>query len=214
MPRTALPRCQLYPAWRPPSSSSSPPEPIVHVDQAAGAAAAAGSTGTAGAPHRAATAIAARAALAALAALAAVAAPNLRPAAAVTSAQPDAEVPADVEAAPVGIRCLSDVLRVAARLASGPPAASASVKTRGPCQALALHRGYSAEISVTTVSSRPGFEATVKLGSACYDIRVENPLHRCRGIWCAVLNGTPISCAEGRVRVPLNAGRHHLQIAI
>ena len=60
----------------------------------------------------------------------------------------------------------------------------------------------------------PGFEATVKLGAARYDIRVENPSHRCRGVLCAVLDGTPISCAEGRVRVPLDAATHELRISI
>ncbi len=44
--------------------------------------------------------------------------------------------------------------------------------------------------------------------------RVENPSHRCRGVSCAVLDDTPISCAEGRVRVPLDAGTHHVRIRI
>ena len=60
----------------------------------------------------------------------------------------------------------------------------------------------------------PGFEATVKLGAARYDIRVENPSHRCRGVSRAVLDGTPISCAEGRVRVPLDTVTHELRISI
>ena len=60
----------------------------------------------------------------------------------------------------------------------------------------------------------PGFEATVRLGSAHYDIRVENPSHRCRGVSHAVLDGMPISCAEGRVRVPLDTGTHHLRLTI
>ena len=60
----------------------------------------------------------------------------------------------------------------------------------------------------------PGFEATVKLGAARYDIRVENPSHRCRGVSCAALDGSPISCAEGRVRVPLDAATHELRISI
>ncbi len=60
----------------------------------------------------------------------------------------------------------------------------------------------------------PGFEATVKLGEARYDIRVENPSHRCRGVSCAALDGTPISCAVGRVRVPLDKGVHELQMTI
>ena len=60
----------------------------------------------------------------------------------------------------------------------------------------------------------PGFEATVKLGSTCYDIRVDLPSQRGSGILHAVLDGTPISCAEGRVRVPLDTATHHLRILI
>jgi cyclic beta-1,2-glucan glucanotransferase len=60
----------------------------------------------------------------------------------------------------------------------------------------------------------PGFDATVRLGATCYDICVENPSHRCRGISCAVLDDAPLSCAEGRVRAPLDTGMHHLRISI
>ncbi len=60
----------------------------------------------------------------------------------------------------------------------------------------------------------PGFEATVRLGSAHYDVRVENASGGCRGISHAVLDRMPISCAEGRVRVPLNTGTHHLRLTI
>jgi cyclic beta-1,2-glucan glucanotransferase len=74
--------------------------------------------------------------------------------------------------------------------------------------------GSSLVIDPCIPATWPGFEATVKLGSTCYDIRVGNPSHRCRGISCAVLNGAPISCAEARVRVPLNAGKHRLQMKI
>ena len=60
----------------------------------------------------------------------------------------------------------------------------------------------------------PGFEARVQLGSARYDIRVENASHHSRGVSCAVLDGAPVSCAEGRVRVPLDAATHALRISI
>ncbi|MGH6924641.1 MAG: GH36-type glycosyl hydrolase domain-containing protein [Propylenella sp.] len=60
----------------------------------------------------------------------------------------------------------------------------------------------------------PGFEATVKLGSARYHLWLENPSRRCRGIAHAVLDGAPIPCAEGRVRVPLDTGTHHLRMSI
>jgi cyclic beta-1,2-glucan synthetase len=59
-----------------------------------------------------------------------------------------------------------------------------------------------------------GFEARVQLGSTRYDIRVENASHRSRGVSCAVLDGAPVSCAEGRVRVPLDAATHALRISI
>jgi cyclic beta-1,2-glucan synthetase len=60
----------------------------------------------------------------------------------------------------------------------------------------------------------PGFEATVKVGSSRYDIRVENASHRCRGVAQATLDGAPLSCAKERVRVPLDGRTHHLQISI
>ncbi len=60
----------------------------------------------------------------------------------------------------------------------------------------------------------PGFEATVKMGSARYDIRVETPSRRCRGVSHAVLDGVPIECADGRVRVRMDGGNHSLLISI
>jgi cyclic beta-1,2-glucan synthetase len=58
----------------------------------------------------------------------------------------------------------------------------------------------------------PGFEATVNVGSTHYDIRVETPLHCCRDVSCAVLDGSLVPCAEGRVRVSLDGGTHNLLI--
>jgi cyclic beta-1,2-glucan synthetase len=60
----------------------------------------------------------------------------------------------------------------------------------------------------------PGFEVTVKVESTRYDIRVENRSGGCRGVSHAILDGLPISCAEGRARVPLNTGTHHLRLTI
>jgi cyclic beta-1,2-glucan synthetase len=60
----------------------------------------------------------------------------------------------------------------------------------------------------------PGFEATVKVGSTRYDISVENLSHRCRGVSHAVLDGSPIQCVEGRIRVDLDGGAHSLLISI
>jgi cyclic beta-1,2-glucan synthetase len=60
----------------------------------------------------------------------------------------------------------------------------------------------------------PGFEATVKVESTHYDIRVENPSHCGRDDMHAVLDGSHIHCAEGYVRVPLDGGTHSLLIGV
>jgi len=60
----------------------------------------------------------------------------------------------------------------------------------------------------------PGFEATVNVEATRYAIRVENPSHSCGDDSHAVLDGSPIQCAEGRVRVPLDGGTHTLLIGI
>jgi cyclic beta-1,2-glucan synthetase len=63
-------------------------------------------------------------------------------------------------------------------------------------------------------ASWPGFEATVKVGSSRYDIRVESASRRCRGVAYATLDGAPLSCVKERVRVPLDGETHRLQISI
>jgi cyclic beta-1,2-glucan synthetase len=60
----------------------------------------------------------------------------------------------------------------------------------------------------------PGFSATVKLDSTRYDICVEMPSHRCRGVSFATLDGVNIPCAKGRVHVALDGATHQLQISI
>ena len=50
----------------------------------------------------------------------------------------------------------------------------------------------------------PGFQAVVTLGKSRYDIRVEWPFTH------AALDETRIACCEGRVRISLNEGMHHL----
>ena len=60
----------------------------------------------------------------------------------------------------------------------------------------------------------PGFEATVAIGASRYDIRVETPSHRCRGIFRAILDGAPLECAEDCVKVPLDGGQHALHLSI
>jgi cyclic beta-1,2-glucan synthetase len=63
-------------------------------------------------------------------------------------------------------------------------------------------------------SAWPGFQATVKVGSSQYDIRVENSSHRNLGVSHATLDGSPLPCTKGRVRVPLEGEIHSLQISI
>ena len=60
----------------------------------------------------------------------------------------------------------------------------------------------------------PGFEATVKIGATRYDIHVETPSHRSRGVPHAVLDGARSHCPERRIRVPLDGGAHSLLISI
>jgi cyclic beta-1,2-glucan synthetase len=59
----------------------------------------------------------------------------------------------------------------------------------------------------------PGFEATVNTGATHYDIRVETRSHR-PDTSHAVLDGSPLCCAEGHVRVPLDGKTHRLLIFI
>jgi cyclic beta-1,2-glucan synthetase len=63
-------------------------------------------------------------------------------------------------------------------------------------------------------SAWPGFEATVKVGSSHYDISIEAPSHRCRDVSCATLDGAPLSCANGQVRVALDGKPHRLHLSI
>ena len=60
----------------------------------------------------------------------------------------------------------------------------------------------------------PGFEARIKLGSTQYDIRVDNPSHRCRGVSHAALDDVPIQCPDGQVRVPLDGQAHRLLVSM
>jgi hypothetical protein len=55
-------------------------------------------------------------------------------------------------------------------------------------------------------------EATVKVGSTQYEIRVETPSHCRRDISHALLDGSRLDCAEGRVSVPLDGRVHTLLI--
>jgi cyclic beta-1,2-glucan synthetase len=57
-----------------------------------------------------------------------------------------------------------------------------------------------------------GYEATVKVGLTRYDIRVDTSAHGLGDTWQAVLDGSHICCAEGRVRVPLDGRTHSLRV--
>ena len=56
----------------------------------------------------------------------------------------------------------------------------------------------------------PGFEATVRVGSTCYDIRVDNSAQRGPGAWSAVMDGKPHRSSTPWVRVPLDGLKHSL----
>ncbi|WP_073108226.1 GH36-type glycosyl hydrolase domain-containing protein [Pollutimonas bauzanensis] len=60
----------------------------------------------------------------------------------------------------------------------------------------------------------PGFDATVKIGLAQYDIRVENSPDRGYADTRAALDGVRIECAQGAVRLLLGEGRHSLTMSI
>jgi cyclic beta-1,2-glucan synthetase len=61
-------------------------------------------------------------------------------------------------------------------------------------------------------ASWPGFEATVKVESTCYHIRLATSPGRRSGVLRAVLDGVPIANTTGGVRVALDGGTHTLLI--
>ena len=60
----------------------------------------------------------------------------------------------------------------------------------------------------------PGFEATVNVGSGRYEIRVETLSDSRQEFVHAALDGLSIACIEGRVRIPLRNGMHHLSMFV
>ena len=60
----------------------------------------------------------------------------------------------------------------------------------------------------------PGYEATIEVADTRYEIRVENLSRRGRLVSHAVLDGLPVQCVEGRIRIALNGGTHRLLISI
>jgi cyclic beta-1,2-glucan synthetase len=80
---------------------------------------------------------------------------------------------------------------------------------------LGIHReGRFLRIDPCIPVTWPRFEATIKLESARYDIRVENSGARCRGISQAVLDGSPVPHTDRGVRVALDGNPHSLVISI
>jgi cyclic beta-1,2-glucan synthetase len=60
----------------------------------------------------------------------------------------------------------------------------------------------------------PGFDATVKLGSTQYDIRIDSPSSSGSGIAHAVLDGNPLAKDNEGVRVYLDGAKHTLLVVI
>jgi cyclic beta-1,2-glucan synthetase len=58
----------------------------------------------------------------------------------------------------------------------------------------------------------PGFEATVNVGSGRYEILVETLSDGRREFGHATLDGISIPCDQGRLRIPLDSGTHHLSL--
>nr|WP_107990850.1 glucoamylase family protein [Breoghania corrubedonensis] len=61
-------------------------------------------------------------------------------------------------------------------------------------------------------SAWPGFEATVRVGTTHYNIRIDNSIRRGSGDWFAVMDGEPLQCTSACVRVPLDGCRHNLTL--
>jgi cyclic beta-1,2-glucan synthetase len=61
-------------------------------------------------------------------------------------------------------------------------------------------------------SAWPGFEAVVRVNSTRYAINLDNAMQRGSGTFSAVMDGEPLQCSEGRVRVPMDGRDHKLNI--
>src|SRR5688572_7594981 len=60
--------------------------------------------------------------------------------------------------------------------------------------------------------SWPGFEATVKVASTLYEIRIHSLTDRSDHISEAILDGLNIETANNRVSVPFDGGNHRLSL--
>ncbi|MFO7545629.1 MAG: glucoamylase family protein [Trueperaceae bacterium] len=65
-----------------------------------------------------------------------------------------------------------------------------------------------------TPSSWSGFEATVNIASTRYEIHVATPADGWREDARATVDGAPIACHRGLVRVPLDGGVHRLALTV
>ena len=74
--------------------------------------------------------------------------------------------------------------------------------------------GRSLVIAPCIPATWPGFRASVTVGAGRYDIAVQNSSGGGRRIPNAILDGVPLACTDGHVRVPLDAGVHRLVITI
>nr|WP_317135167.1 glucoamylase family protein [Pollutimonas thiosulfatoxidans] len=60
----------------------------------------------------------------------------------------------------------------------------------------------------------PGFEAALAIDGGHYDIRVENTSGRGTGVTSATLDGAAVTCADGKVVLPLDGLRHSAVITL
>jgi cyclic beta-1,2-glucan synthetase len=60
----------------------------------------------------------------------------------------------------------------------------------------------------------PGFEATILLEGTRYEIHVDTPSQRCRGISRAVVDGVEMVLVDGAVRIALDGAEHKLVVSI
>jgi cyclic beta-1,2-glucan synthetase len=74
--------------------------------------------------------------------------------------------------------------------------------------------GRSLVIAPCIPATWPGFRASVTVGAGRYDIAVQNSSGGGRRIPNAILDGVPLACTDGHVRVPLDAAVHRLVITI
>jgi cyclic beta-1,2-glucan synthetase len=73
-------------------------------------------------------------------------------------------------------------------------------------------RGASLALNPCIPFSWPGFSVVVRFGAARYEISVENPQHRCRGISAAMLDGVEVD--PSRISLHDDGRTHHIRAII